>query len=240
MPMSGLCSTDGRQQFSYRELKAIFEESALPTWARGPWEACHRRSTQLAPLQQSARSRARPHCSRSRSRTLQPRGGAENVMTVRGHCRDATAKFPCLGDLQDRQLPPDFGGSRTKDLDVERHVLDIEGSPKRLHVEKARRLLIDAPKETPLARTHTILGKTLRSLAAFGGRCAIRSPPCGRSILIFAPVVFRIICPDSAGLQGPLQLASPRGPLARSCAQRLSWVVRNLATKSSVMPSGRS
>src|SRR5215471_17338486 len=41
-----------------------------------------------------------------------------------------------------------------KYLDVERHVLDIEARPEPLHIEKARRLLVDAPKEPALARAH--------------------------------------------------------------------------------------
>src|SRR5258708_15683150 len=85
------------------------------------------------------------HSSRSR---------AKNVMTVSGHRRNATAKFSHLGGLQDRQLLPDFGGGRMENLNVERHVLDVKSRSKRLHVEKARRLLIDAPKEAALARTH--------------------------------------------------------------------------------------
>src|SRR5438034_10832571 len=89
------------------------------------------------------------HSSRSR---------AKNMMAVSGHRRNAAAKYSHPGSLQDRQLLADFGGGRMENLNVERHVLDIAGGSKRLHVEKARRLLVDAPDEAALARTHVHRG----------------------------------------------------------------------------------
>jgi hypothetical protein len=69
------------------------------------------------------------------------------MMTIRGHRRDATAKFPHLSRWQDRQLILDFGGSGTKNLDVKRHIFDVEARPERVHLEEPRLLLIDAPQE---------------------------------------------------------------------------------------------
>src|SRR5450631_1727613 len=86
------------------------------------------------------------------------RSRAKNVMAVSGHRRNATAKFSHLGGLQYRQLLPDFGGGRMESLNVERHVFDVKDRSKPLHVEKARCLLVDAPKEAALARTHVHRG----------------------------------------------------------------------------------
>src|SRR5258707_56679 len=75
-------------------------------------------------------------------------------MAVSGHCRDATKKFSHLIRLQYRKLILHFGGGRTKDLNVERHVFDIEAGAQQLHVEETRGLLVDTPKEATLVWPH--------------------------------------------------------------------------------------
>ena len=76
------------------------------------------------------------------------------MVAVRGHRRDAATKFSHLSRLQDRELILDLGSSRTKNLDVERRVLDIEVGSERLHVEETRRFLEDAPEQAALAGAH--------------------------------------------------------------------------------------
>src|SRR5579863_7595453 len=79
-------------------------------------------------------------------------GRAKDMLTVSGHCRNATAKFSHLGSLQDWELVLNFNSCRTKHLDIERHVLDIETGPERLHVEKSRCFFVDTPKQATFAR----------------------------------------------------------------------------------------
>ena len=71
-------------------------------------------------------------------------------MPVSSHRRNAATELADLGGLQNGHLVSDLARCLTEHLDVERHILNVEVGPNRLHVEESRGLLIDAPQEAAL------------------------------------------------------------------------------------------
>ena len=114
------------------------------------WVAHHRRSTRRASPQVQARSKALPHCSRSRRRSRGCRRRTNNMLSIRGHRGNTPAMLANLCLQQYRQLRLHVFGVVPEHAGVEWHVLDLESVTKRVHVEETRMFLVDAPRNPPL------------------------------------------------------------------------------------------